>query len=202
VEITFRNKREDFEAYYDYLLKTEEGKQLGKRVFVARLWFQFLGMALVFALIWGIFGYLGSSIKFTFVLAIALIFLVIFAEGFALLIMGFKPYYFVGKQILKKNEKTLTEKDLQIFLLPRTLKIDDDSVEIQNSEALHRWRLGLVDSIGLTSDFIFLHVGKCCVFYIPKRDFPSAENFLEFGNKLVELQKKNKDQPFIAEAKS
>jgi hypothetical protein len=195
-EITFRNKREDFEAYHDYMLKeTEEGKQIGKQVFIARSWFAILIMGLFFLLIWGIRGYLGASIQSTVFLAIGFVFLMIVVVGFVLLIMGFQPYYYVGKQVLKKNARSLTEKDLQIFQLPRTIKLNEDGLEIRNSEAIHRWRWGLVDSIGLTSNFIFLHVGKCCVFYIPKRDFPSEENFLAFGKKLVELTKKNQGQP-------
>lgn len=200
MEITVRNKREDLEAYYEYMLKaTEDGKQIGKQAFLARLWFTVLIMALLFALVWGARGYLGASIQSSLSLAIRFLFLVMIGEGLYLYTVGFKPYYFTGKQILKKNEKSLTEKDLRIFQLPRTIKIEDDWLEVRNSEAAHRWRWGLIDSIGFTSNFIFLHVGKCYVFYIPKRDFPTEEKFIEVGQKLVELHKKNKDQPFATE---
>jgi hypothetical protein len=195
-EITFRNKREDLEAYYDYKLKeTEEGKRIGKRVFIARSWFAVLIWGLGFTLIWGILGYLGASLRSSVFLAIGCILVLLMATGLALLIMGFKPYYYVGKQILQKNKKSLTERDWQIFQLPRTVKIEEDWLEVRTSEAVHRWRWGLVDAIGLTPDFIFLHVGMCYIFYIPKRDFPAGENFLAFGNRLVDMANKNKDQP-------
>ena len=199
-EITFRNKREDLEAYYEYLLSTEDGRQIGKKVFIARLWFTILIFALVFTLIWGVRGYLGASIRTSIFLALGFIFIFVLAEVFVLAIMGFKPYHFVGQQVLKKNEKSLTARDLQILQLPRTLKIEDDWLEVRNSEAVHRWRWSLVDSIGLTSNFVFLHAGKCCAFYIPKRDFSSEEDFLAFGKRLVDLAKKNKDQPLAAES--
>jgi hypothetical protein len=193
-EITFRNKREDLEAYYQYFLNTENGKQIGKAVFIARLWFTVLVFALVFALIWGIRGYLGASIRTSLFLMFGFIFLFILAEVLALATMGFKPYQFVGKQILKKNEKSLTERDVLLLQLPRTIKFEDDWLEVRTSEAVHRWRWGLVDSIGVTSNFVFLHVGKCHVFYIPKRDFSSEEGFQAFGKRLVDLVNKNKDQ--------
>ena len=195
-EVTFRNKQEDLEAYYEYMLNNEEGRQLGKRVFTARLWFGFLVIALVFTIIWGVRGYLGASIGTSIFLAIGFIFAFVIAEVFVLAIMGFKPYYYVGKQVLEKNKKSLTAHDIKLFQLPRTIKIDDDWLEVRNSEVVHQWRWGLVDAVGITSDFIFLHAGKCCVFYIPKRDFPSDEKFQEFGKILVELQMKNKDQSF------
>jgi len=143
--------------------------------------------------IWGVRGYLGASIRSSFFLALGFIILYIVVEVFVLAIMGFKPYHFVGKQVLKKNEKSLTAKDLQFLESPKTIRISDDWIEVRNSEAMHQWQWGLVDAIGLTSNFIFLHVGKCYIFYIPKREFPSEDKFLEFGKKLVDLQKKNKN---------
>jgi hypothetical protein len=77
--------------------------------------------------------------------------------------------------------------------LPRKATFDDDWLEIKSSEANHRWRWRRVDQIGITSDFVFIHVGNCPVVYIPKRDFPSEQSFVEFGNKLLELKEKNKE---------
>jgi len=116
-------------------------------------------------------------------------------NGTLSVVTKFKPYYHFGKKAYKNQLKLLTERDLQLFQIPRTLTINDDWVEIRSSEALHRWKWGLVDSIGMTSDFIFLHVGKCCIFYIPKRDFPTEQSFTDLGKKLLELEKKNKGQP-------
>jgi hypothetical protein len=86
-----------------------------------------------------------------------------------------------------------------VFSLPRTLRIDDNWLEIHSSEAIHRWRWRRVDRIGLTPNFIFIHVGNCPVVYIPKRNFPSEQKFLDFGKTLIELQKKNKNQPIGSE---
>jgi hypothetical protein len=194
-EITFRNKREDLETYYEYFVNTEDGKQLGKKVFVARIWFNSAILALLFFLFWGGLGYLRFSIRSTVILAFGFIFFLATIITLALLV--FRPYQFVAKQILKKNEKSLTEKDLQLLQLPRTIKITDDWLELRTSAAVHQWRWGLVDAIGLTSRFIFLQVGTCHIYYIPQRDFSSDEEFREFGNRLVELHKEKKDQSFV-----
>ena len=197
-EITFQNKREDLEAYYEYFINTDEGKQLGKKVFIARIWFNSAILALIFSLFWGSLGYLGFSIRWTIFLALGFLFFLAAVVTLALLV--FRPYGFVAKQILKKNEKSLTEKDLQLLQLPRTIKITDDWLEIRTSEAVHQWRWGLVDAISLTSHFIFLRVGTCHTYYIPKRDFSSDEAFREFGNQLVEVNKKKKDQSFAVDS--
>lgn len=202
MEITFQNKKPDFEVYYDYFLRqTEEGKQLGKNLFIARLRFGIPSAALLLALPWGIFGYLGASFAFTWLVLAFFIGILLASEGLYLLVAKFKPYYDAGWQFLKKNENSLSSKDLEIFQLSKTIKITDEWLEASTSEALHRWRWGLVDSIGLTPDFIFLHVGKCFVFYIPRRDFVSNDDFVDFGKKLVELQLKNKDQPIATRPK-
>jgi hypothetical protein len=93
----------------------------------------------------------------------------------------------------------MSPKELQIFQLQRTLTAEDNWLEVRSSEAVRRWRWRRVDQIGLTSNFIFIHVGNCPVVYIPKRDFPSEQNFIEFGKKLVELKEKSKSQPIGAE---
>ena len=107
----------------------------------------------------------------------------------------FKPGYYFGKKTYQKQTKLMTERDLQLLQEPRTLIVEDDWVEVCSSETRHRWKWGLVDSVGLTSDFIFLHVSKYFVYYIPKRDFPSEKSFIDLGKKLLELVKKNKGQP-------
>ena len=198
-EITFRNKREDLDAYYEYFLNTEEGKQIGKKVFFGRLWFTTMIFALVFILIWGTLGYLGLSIKWSIFLVIGFVFLFLLAEVFALSVMGFKPFFFVGRQVLKKSEKSMTDRDLQILHLSRTIKLNENWLEVRTSQAVHQWRWSLIDTIGITSNFIFLHAGKCCVFYIPKRDFSTEEGFQAFSTRLRDLAQKHKNEPLLEE---
>ncbi len=192
MEIAFQNKREDFEAFYDYMVKeTQEGKMLSKQAFNIGQ----IRMVLIAVLIGALLRVDGDG-GVTWFLAL---FIFLGAELIFFLFAGFKPYYYSGLQIYKRQEKSLTPKDLQVFSLSRTLTADDNWLEIHSSEAIHRWRWRRVDRIGLTSSFIFIHVGNCPVVYIPKRDFPSEQSFLDFGKKLVELQEKNKNQSIGSE---
>ncbi len=193
MEITFQNKREDLDAFYDYLLtQTKEGDRIGKYGLSNKMSTAFWSVSLISALFWGVTGNGNNALYLATVLFIV-------AEGFIFFIPSFRPYYYHGKQIYKKQEKLLTPKDLQIIELKRTLTIDENWLEVRSTEAVHRWRWRRVDKIGLTPNFIYIHVGNCPVVYVPKRDFPSEENFIEFGKILVELKDKYKDQPFGAE---
>ncbi len=193
MEVTFQNKREDFEAFYNYMVKeTDQGRAMSKQVFLGRL----IRVILVSLL----FGFFLWAITKTWQIGLGLIiFMFIFGGIVMLLITGFKPIYYLGMQVYKRQEKSITQRDLQFFQLSRLITIDDNWLEIRSSEAVHRWRWRRVDKIGLTPSFIFIHVGNCPVVYVPKRDFLSEQSFIEFGKKLVELTEKNKDQPFGAE---
>ncbi len=193
MEITLRNKLEDAEAFYDYMAKeTEQGKLIGASVFRARQWWAVLGVALVGALTWGASGSLGIGLAVTIVMFI-------FAEAVIFIRSGFKPQEYEAKRVYKSQDKSTTPKEWQLFLLPITLTIDEQWLEIRNSEALHRYRWRRLERISLTSDFIFIHAGTCPVVYVPKRDFPSEQSFIDFGKKLIELYEKNKNQPIGAE---
>ena len=193
MEVTFQNKLEDAEAFYDYMVKeTEQGKSVGTSVFRARQWWTILVIAFVGALFWGASGQLRLGLAVT-------IFGLIVAEASILLRSGVKPHEYEARRIYKNQDKSTTPKEWQLFQLPRTLMIDEKWMELRSSEALHRYRWRNIDRIRLTPNFIFIHVGACPVVYIPKRDFPSEQSFIDFGKKLVELQQKNQNQPIGAE---
>ncbi len=193
MEITFQNKREDFEAFYNYMVKeTEEGKHISKLVFRNSVaWFTIIFMG-IGSLIWAISGY--------FLLGLGVTVFMLCARGLIdLMSTSFHPIYGSGLRVYRKQEKSITPKELQVFQLPRTIMLDDTWLEIRSSEALHRWRWRQVNRIGITPNFIFIHVGNCPVVYVPKRDFPTEQSFVEFGNKLAELKEKYKDQPIGTE---
>lgn len=193
MEITFQNKREDFEAFYDYMVKeTHQGQSVNKQALRSQQ-VAVVGLALFSGMI-SLFS--GGGLKGPL---IVMGLLTLFWESLFLIKAGFKPRYYYGKQAYRNQENNLTAKDIQIFSLPRKITTDGNWLEVSSSEAIHRWRWRRVDQIGLTSNFIFIHVGNCPVVYVPKRDFPSEQNFIEFGKKLVELKEKNKDQPIGAE---
>jgi len=192
MEIVFQNRREDFAAFNNYMVKdTEQGKTLSAQAFRLKQISVIIDTIAISALIWGATG--------KWIMGLSLfIFLLLIIETLYILESGFKPRYFEGIRLYSRQEKLITPKDLQIFQLSRTLIIDENWLEIRSSEAIHRWRWRRVDKIGLTTDFIFIHVGNCPVVYVPKRDFPSEQDFIDFGKVLVEMKQKYKDQPIGA----
>ncbi len=188
-EIKFQNKREDFKAFCTYMVdQTEEGSKLGAALVRSRQTYILLGIGLVSSLAWAI-------TRMWLVGLAALYFLLFFGEGLWLLICNFKPKRYEAFEFYRIQENSLTPLDLQLFELPKILTIDNEWLEIRSSESVHRWRWRQVDRIGVTSEFVFIHVGKCPVTYVPKRDFPSEQAFEDFGKKLSELREVNKDQP-------
>jgi hypothetical protein len=190
MQIIFRNRFEDIEAGYDYILtQTKEGKLLSRQAYGNKQKWAILVMAFFSALLGGAGGdwRLGVGIAaFCFLIGEAAIFI----ES------GFKPRYYYGKRALRQGDKhSLIKRDRDIFILPKTITTNDDWLEIINSEVSHRYRWRIIDSVALTDDFIFVHVDIFPSIYIPKRDFPSEEAFLEFGKHMLQLQEKAKNQP-------
>lgn len=189
MEIVFQNTRQDLESFYKYLIEeTERGRSLGQKLLLEWLRRAILISLLFGSLTWGITSKLHIGIYVSI-----LIFLVF---GFmTILLTGFRPFFSPAFELFKKQEKSWNQRNWDVFQLPRTLIIDEKWLEIRSSEALHRWRWRQVDRIGLTSNFIFVHTGTEYAIIVPKRDFPSEQSFIEFGQKLVELQEQYKDQP-------
>ena len=95
MEITFQNKSEDLDAFYDYLLaQTPEGIRLGKYGFQDKQRWIFIDSALLGTVVWGATG--------NGVLAIvAALGFFIFMEFLFLLFAGFKPHYFYGRKYIR-----------------------------------------------------------------------------------------------------
>jgi hypothetical protein len=193
MEVTIRSKREDFQAFAEYMVKeTDQGKMVSKRAFRDWLMWTALLALLLGAWEWGTSREWISGI-------IVILFVLLVGSMFKLLISGFKPIYHSGLEVYRSQARSMTPKELQVFQLSRTIMIDDQWLEVRSSEAMHRWRWRQVDRIGITHNFIFIHVGDCPVVYVPKRDFQSEQSFIDFGKGLVQLKEKYKDQPIGAE---
>jgi hypothetical protein len=194
MEIAFQNKREDLEAFCNYMVtQTEQGKTFSKRAFRNLLSRTVWVSLFIGSIFWGLSGRWQTGIIMT-------VFFLIIEIPIMLLMTGFKPIYYLGMQAYRNQNKSITQEDLRFFQLSRMITIDDDWLEVRSSEAVHRWRWNRVEKIGLMPNFVFIHVGNCPVVYIPKRDFSSEDGFIEFGKKLVELKEKSKDQLNVAEA--
>jgi hypothetical protein len=187
MEVKFQNSRTDFEAFYKYMVEnTDQGRQITKQAIRA----QHLSI-IVWLLLVPIIQLLNGNWLFTigmFILGSVVI------EGMILFKSQGNPQYY-GIQSYRQQEKFITEKDLALFLLPKILSYDSEWIEIRNSEVSHKYRWRRVDNIGITNDFIFIHVGVCPVVYVPKRDFPSETDFLTTGEELRKLKAANTSTP-------
>jgi hypothetical protein len=188
MEVTFQNRLEDFDAFYDHLLReTEEGKQIGRIGFKNKNIWTIMWILLIGTFIWGATGN-------ELIALLASAGLVIMAGGLMLLITGFNPRYYYGYQILKSQQKSISPRDLQAFQSKRTLRADDEWLEIQSSEVLHRWRWKRVEQILLSPKYVFINIGSCSAIYLPRREFRSEQDFVNFGRNLVELRERQKDK--------
>jgi hypothetical protein len=155
VEIVFQNKREDFEAFYAYIVKeTEQGKKVSRLAF--RNW---LLWVLTLSMLYGSLAW-GWSAKWQTGLIVSILSF-LFGCLLNLLARDFKPIYGSGIHLYRRQNASITPKELQVFQLPRTITIDDKWLEVRSSEVVHRWRWRRVDNIGITSNFVFIHVGTC-----------------------------------------
>jgi hypothetical protein len=193
MEIVYQNKVEDFKAFYVYFFKeTKQGKALGKRqLFMAQLWIVMLP-ALSSMLYWSTTDQksMASRIFITCFLILELIFLVA---------TDFKPFAYAAIQAYKQQILSMTPREFQVFQLSRTITIDNNWLEIRSSESIHRWRWRIVKQIDLTTNFIFIYVDQSAIHVVPKREFSSEEQFIEFGNEIMKLKEKNKDQVLSTE---
>jgi hypothetical protein len=192
MEVTFRNNFEDIEAYINYhLLRTQEGKRLGKEIFLRH-------QAIILLLFcFGLITSVSDSSNTQNILLILGVFSVI--EFIYMAFAKFKPQFYYGKKALLKLSKLSTPRDIKIFQRQKKIIISQDWLEYETPDSNHRWHWNMVDRIGLTQDYIFLSPGNNLIYMIPKKNFPIKENFQEFGDLIMEYWKKGKDLPITTE---
>jgi hypothetical protein len=162
---------------------TQQGKSVNRQALRTQQLAYFLPALILGSLSWALTGNWR-------VLIFLVVFLLVIWEASFFIKAGFSPRYYYGKLAYRQQEKYFTPKDFQLVSLPRKILADAKSLEISSSEAIHRWRWRQVDQIGLTPNFIFIHVENWPVAYVPKRDFPSEQSFIDFGRNLVEFKRK------------
>jgi hypothetical protein len=185
MEITFLTRRSDLAIYYDYYIKnTTEGKKysesiLGSHIFLITIvWF----ILYIFTVdmnnrlgIWISAGYLFITI--------------IIYYGFN----KFNPRFYAAKRKLIMGEKKLPTRHWQILERTRTAIISKEWLEIITADSLQRFHWNLVDKIVVQPDNIILIISNVVI--VPRRDFPSDENYQEFGKLIMDYWEKGKDLP-------
>lgn len=193
VEITFQNRREDFAEFYSHMARdTEDGIRIGQGLFAEWLLVTTVGSFIVGVMV-------GSGIGSGIVLCGLPVIMVLCLNGLLLLLSRGKPVVMFARNAYKKQERHLRRKDLEVFLLPKRLEADDETLAISSRESLHRWRWRVVERVDLTANCLFIHVGACPVVYLPRRDFASEQEFVEAGKALEALRAANLGKPIGGE---
>jgi hypothetical protein len=192
MEVTFRNEIADIEAYINYfLLHTQEGKRVGKNFFL-RHQLNILLLSCIAVVISP--RDLNSIDYFIFILGAFII-----IEFIYFAIAKFRPQFYYGKKALMKLSKLSTMKDIQIFQRQNKIIIAKEWLECITTDSNHRWHWNMVDRKGLTQDYIFLSPGNNLIYMIPKRDFPTEEEYQKFGEVILDYWKKGKELPITTE---
>ena len=92
----------------------------------------------------------------------------------------FKPATY-GRQYYKEKEEEISKKDQEFRLLPRTIKVNENGLEISSEISLHRYKWQLIDQIVVKSNIIIIFIGQFNIYIIPIRSFKSEETYHEFG---------------------
>jgi hypothetical protein len=79
--------------------------------------------------------------------------------------------------------------------LPRTIKVDENALEISSEISLHRYKWQVIDKIVIKSNILIIYAGQSNIHIIPIRPFVSEETYREFGKYLLELYESHKGQP-------
>jgi hypothetical protein len=185
MEITFQNRREDFAEFYSHMARdTEEGSRIGQGRFAEWLLSTTAGSFVVGVMV-------GSATGSGIVFCGLPVILFLCLNGLLLLLSRGKPVVMLARNTYKNQERHLRQKDLEVFLLPKRLEADDETLTISSRESLHRWRWRVVERVDLTANCLFIHVGACPVVYLPRRDFASEQEFVEAGKALEALRAAN-----------
>jgi hypothetical protein len=98
------------------------------------------------------------------------------------------PARYYGALILKRRWKNIPEKEKKIFLQPKKLFMDENGLQIESSEAFHRWPWRVVEQMTLSPNLIIIQIDQRDKCLIPRRDFNPENGFLDFWQHALEYK--------------
>jgi hypothetical protein len=183
MEIIFHNKFEDLHAYSNFFLKhTKEGKKYSNTILI----FQQIAFILVSVLAGIVFWLISGNFKDGVIFFVIILFLV---EFMYLYKSNFEPRTFYAKSSFRKQIDNMSSKEKQMFLMPKKCTVIDDFFQIESEKAKHQWAWDIIDDIKVTADFLLVMVNKQYFYMIPRRDFLSEQDFLDFSNSILKKSK-------------
>jgi hypothetical protein len=181
MEILYKNEVEDWGQYLDYFLRqTKDGKKYSKTILISQQAFIIIISFLAGLVVWLFSGKYEEGVTF-------FVFVLFLAEFGIFLKSGFEPRIYYAKAVIKRQIENPREKSA--FLASKKSTISDDFFQIESDFAKHQWKWEIVEDVNIVPDFIYVLIGRNNVYIIPKRDFPSPQEFIEFGNKILKNKK-------------
>lgn len=187
METHFCNIKEDRIAFYDYFLRViPKGKLYANNLYKTKL-VAMIGISLFMSLI----SYIVIE---SLVLGLVFFGLFTFFEIINLFASKFEPRYTDALKTIIKQGNSWTQKEETLFLIPKTISFDEEWLRLSSSEAKHEWRLAIIDHIGWTKNFIFIHVSNFFQIIISRREFSTEKEYVDFGNQIIDFWKRSQIQ--------
>lgn len=189
MEINCQNNIEDQKEYIDFLLQSKEhGRDLRVSVIKTMIIVQVILIIVLFLIAWALsLGSWRDGLQFSL---LGLVVSPIILLGLSKL----RPVYYYGKLIYKRSLENLSEKDRNIFLLPKTFVTTSEVLHVENSLAFHKWKWSAIEKILLSPNLIVISIDKNYTYLIPKRIFKSVEDFLDFHKHILECKNNSVQQ--------
>jgi|WetSurMetagenome_2_1015567.scaffolds.fasta_scaffold116944_3 hypothetical protein len=185
MEVTFHLKRSDLGSYYDYFIReTSDGKKYAKSVLNSQL-IIIISFFIILLLMPGARETQDGLKVWLGLLIITM-----------LLYFGyhkFNPRFYATKRKFIGQERQFAQNYWMLLERTRIAKISGEWLEIITADSIYRVHWNMVERVAVKSDYIFLFVGT--FYIIPRRDFPTEENYQEFGKKLMEYWDDGKNNP-------
>ncbi len=176
MEITFQNKLEDLMETYQYFYTTIPiMKQMCLKAVILK---QAFILALFFIMV--------SINPRNYLFPVVYIFL--FFEFAYFAIARFKPVHFEADNFARNQLKRFGKQFKRSYTSPGRLEFDTKWLKLYNEEARYEWVWDRIERIGLTDNFIFVRTTNNIIISIPRRDFDTRREFMEFWEKLNEVR--------------
>lgn len=189
MEVTFHLKRSDLGNYYDYFIQeTSDGKKYAKSVLTSQLIIIF-SFFIILLLMPGARENLDGLKVWLGLLIITMLFYFGYNK--------FNPKLYATKRRLIGDERKMDLKYWKLLERTRIAKVSLEWLEIITADSIYRVHWNMVERVAVKPDYIFLFLGT--FYIIPRRDFPTEENYQEFGKMLMEYWESGRNKPISAD---
>ncbi len=187
MDITYTNILEDQKEYLYFLLTSKEhGKKLRVYALITLETNIIMVSFLLGLLAWGLsLGVWKDGLMFAFLSFVL-------GQFIFPITAKFRPIQFYGKKFINTKLKKMSAKEMNLFLLPKNLSVTKEWLEIEIATQVHRWQWNIIENVFLLESLIVINVDSTYRYLVPNRAFETEDDFLDFGNHLLEYSSMSK----------